>query len=153
MALVALLALSSGLSFGLPSQAATSERVVTDRYSGLAIGGFDPVAYFTDGEALAGSSDFELTLQGTVWRFRSEGNRAAFEAYPEIYGPQFGGYDPVDMARGVVYPGSPRLWLVVGRRLYLFGRPDSRDAFAAAPGRFLTAADRNWPAAQAALSR
>lgn len=128
----------------LPARSATSERVVTDRYSGLAIGGFDPVAYFTDGQAMPGLPEFELSGEGAVWRFRNEGNRASFAAHPEIYGPQFGGYDPVDLGRGVALAGNPRLWLVAGQRLYLFAREESRDAFAAAPAQYRAAADKRW---------
>ena len=51
---------------------------------------------------------------GAVWRFRNEGNRASFVAHPDIYGPQFGGYDPIDVARGVTVAGNPRFWLVSG---------------------------------------
>ena len=83
---------------------------------------------------------------GAVWRFRNEGNRASFVAHPEIYGPQFGGYDPVDLARGVTYAGNPRFWVVTGQRLYLFGREENRDAFAADPARFLKDASARWPA-------
>ena len=74
--------------------------------------------------AVQGLPDFEVAAAGAVWRFRNEGNRASFVAHPEIYGPQFGGYDPVDLARGVTYAGNPRFWLVNGQRLYLFGREE-----------------------------
>jgi hypothetical protein len=132
--------------------AATTERVVVNRYSGLAIGGFDPVAYFTESRALQGLPDFEASDSGAVWRFRNEGNRASFVSHPEVYGPRFGGYDPVDIGRGVTYAGSPRIWLIVDNRLYLFGREQSRDAFAANPARFLKDADARWPALEEGLA-
>ncbi|MGB3271349.1 MAG: YHS domain-containing (seleno)protein [Xanthobacteraceae bacterium] len=140
-------ALALGLAgFGLSAAiAATTERVVTDRYSGLAIGGIDPVSYFADGGPRAGVADLEVTAGGAVWRFRNEGNRAAFLAHPEVYQPRFGGYDPVGMADGKPVAGLPSLWLKVGERLYLFARDDTRAAFAADPGRYLAAADRQWP--------
>jgi hypothetical protein len=118
-----------------PIQASTTERVIVNRFSGLAIEGFDPVAYFTDGEAVLGYEQFEASQAGAVWRFRNEGNRASFVAHPEIYGPQFGGYDPVDLARGVTVAGNPRFWLVSGQRLYLFNREQSRAAFGAGAAR------------------
>jgi hypothetical protein len=79
----------SGLD--LSALASTTERVVVNRYSGLAIQGFDPVAFFTDSIAVQGVPDFEASDSGAVWRFRNEGNRASFVAHPEVYGPQFGG--------------------------------------------------------------
>jgi hypothetical protein len=137
----------------LAARAATTERVVVNRYSGLAIEGYDPVAYFTEVEATPGLPDFEAAESGAVWRFRNEGNRASFVAHPEIYGPQFGGYDPVDLGRGVTYAGNPRFWLVSGQRLYLFGLEENRDAFAADPSRFLKDANTLWPALRQNLSQ
>ena len=137
----------------LTARAATTERVVTNRYSGLAIEGFDPVAYFTESQATPGVADFEASDSGAVWRFRNEGNRASFVAHPEVYGPQFGGYDPVDLGRGVTYAGNPRFWLVVSRRLYLFGREETRDAFAIEPARFLKDATARWPALEQGLAQ
>jgi hypothetical protein len=134
-------------------QAATTERVVVNRYSGLAIEGFDPVAYFVDAHSLVGLPDFEASEAGAVWRFRNEGNRASFVAHPHIYGPQFGGYDPIDLARGVTFAGNPRFWLISGQRLYLFGREENRDAFAATPERFLREAKLRWPALQQGLAQ
>src|ERR1700704_2866564 len=141
---------------GFPSsaaEAATTERVIVNRYTGLAIEGFDPVAYFVDARPLIGLPDFEASQAGVVWRFRNEGNRASFVAHPDIYGPQFGGYDPIDLARGVTYAGNPRFWLISGQRLYLFGREESRDAFAADPKRSLLDASARWPAIERNLAR
>jgi YHS domain-containing protein len=137
----------------LPAQAATTERIVVNRFSGVAIEGFDPVAYFVDGAAAQGTAEFEANLWGAVWRFRNEGNRASFLAHPEIYGPQFGGYDPVDIARGIIVAGNPRFFAIVAQRLYLFGREANRDAFAANPERFLYEVGKRWPALQQQLSQ
>ena len=132
--------------------AATTERVVVDRYTGLAIDGFDPVAYFTDHEARMGDADYEVASGGAIWRFCNPSNMAAFVANPEIYGPQFGGYDPVGIARGVPVAGNPLVWAVSGQRLFLFGRAESRDAFAADPERYLKPARLQWPAVQETLA-
>ena len=131
---------------------AVTERVVVNRHNGLAIDGFDPVAYFTDAEAAKGQSDVEAVESGAVWRFRNDANRAVFLAHPEIYGPRFGGYDPVDAARGKIVAGRAQLWLISGERLYLFSREDNRSAFAADPGGTLKQADGKWPALVETLS-
>jgi YHS domain-containing protein len=154
MAIFALLAGFFGvLCLDLTALAATTERVVVNRYSGLAIEGFDPVAYFTDSEARQGVADFEAAEAGAVWRFRNEGNRASFVAHPEVYAPQFGGYDPIDLGRGVTYAGNPRFWVVTGQRLYLFGREETRDAFTTDPQRFLKDATARWPAIEQGLAQ
>lgn len=138
---------------GGAAKAATTERIVVNRFSGVAIEGFDPVAYFVDGSATQGSAEFEANLWGAVWRFRNEGNRASFLAHPEVYGPQFGGYDPADIARGVTVAGNPRFFVISAQRLYLFSREDNRDAFAANPARFLSEVAKRWPALQDKLSQ
>ncbi|WP_454650651.1 YHS domain-containing (seleno)protein [Bradyrhizobium liaoningense] len=136
-----------------PAEAATTERVVVNRFSGVAIEGFDPVAYFVTGTAEQGRAEFEANLWGAVWRFRNEGNRASFLAHPEIYGPQFGGYDPADIARGVTVAGNPYFFAVVAQRLYLFSREANRDAFVANPERFLYEVGKRWPALQEQLGQ
>ena len=134
-------------------RAATTERVVVNRYSGLAIEGFDPVAYFIDKQPVMGLPEFEASQAGAVWRFHNEGNRASFVAHPEVYGPQFGGYDPVDVARGVAFAGNPRFWAIAGSRLYLFGLEEHRDEFAADPERFVQAAQARWPKLEQTLAQ
>jgi hypothetical protein len=154
LAFIVLLAgIAAMAALEIAAQAATTERVVVDRYTGLALGGFDPVAYFTDARPLAGQPGFEVSEAGAVWRFRNEGNRAFFLANPEIYGPQFGGYDPTDVARGVTLAGNPQVWLILGQRLFLFGRTESRDAFAADPSRVMREAKARWPGLKETLAR
>jgi hypothetical protein len=152
--LIAVLAGLAAQAFPGPvAKATTTERVVVNRFTGLAIEGFDPVAYFVEAHPVVGSADFEASQAGAVWRFRNRGNRAAFVAHPDIYGPRFGGYDPVDMARGVTVAGNPRFWLVSGQRLYLFSREENRDAFAADPRRVLAQANARWPALEQNLAQ
>ena len=137
----------------LPTRAGTSEWVVADRYSGLAISGYDPVAYFVEGRAVAGRGDLEHALAGAVWRFRNAGNRAAFIANPDVYMPRFGGYDPVGVARGVTVPGDPRLWHLADERLYLFYSLDHQAAFILDSDRTIATAERKWPPLRQALVR
>jgi hypothetical protein len=136
----------------LAGLAATTEYVITDRHSGLAISGFDPVAYFVNRAPRLGKGEYEYRHAGAVWRFRNEGNRAAFAADPDIYAPAYGGYDPVDVARGTAVAGDPRLWLVTGQRLYLFYTAEHRSAFAGKPDGIIGAANKQWPAVQLTLS-
>jgi YHS domain-containing protein len=130
---------------GREGQAATTEAIVVDPNRGLALSGFDPVAYFTDARPLVGRGDLEFAYAGATWRFRNEGNRAAFAEHPEIYRPVFGGYDPVAVARGVGTPGHPQIWLIAGARLYFFYDGEAKKTFAAAPESVLNAAERMWP--------
>ena len=148
----AAVALFGALVSALPTGAATTEYVVVDRNSGLAISGFDPIAYFTDRAAILGRGEFEHRHAGAVWRFRNSGNRSAFAANPGIYMPRFGGYDPVGVARGVAVPGDPHIWLIADERLYLFHSPESKSAFGADAGRAIATADKAWASVQLTLS-
>lgn len=133
------------LLFSAPARPAALVPVVTDPNSGLAIDGFDPVAYFTGDGPLQGRAQYEYRQAGVMWRFDNEGNRAAFVDHPDVYAPQFGGYDPVAIARGVSVPGNPMTWAVVGERLYLFYDAKARAEFIEAPRRAIEAAQRQWP--------
>lgn len=123
---------------------ATTELIVVDRNSGLAIYGFDPVAYFTDSKAKAGIEDLEFSYGGAAWRFSNEGNRAAFEKDPDVYMPQFGGYDPVAVSEGVARPGHPEFFAIHHQRLFLFYSAEAKQAFEADPDGNTTRADANW---------
>jgi hypothetical protein len=148
----AVLSAAAGL-LSLPAVAATTERVVVDRVTGLAIGGHDPVGYFLAGRPTLGRPEHEARWGGAPWRFANEGNRAAFLTHPEIYAPRFGGHDPVRAARGFVARGDPALFLVHEDRLFLFFSAATRTAFAAAPPSFTAEAERRWSGLARALAR
>jgi YHS domain-containing protein len=131
---------------------ALTEKVVVDRHTGLAIGGYDPVAFHTDGRAVPGHPDFELQYGGAVWRFCNPGNRAAFAERPDVYMPRFGGYDPVGIARGVAVAGKPEVWLISGSRLFLFHDSRRLEAFIADARHMTSAAEQKWPVVQQTLS-
>jgi hypothetical protein len=133
--------------------AAPNDPIMVDPHSGLAISGFDPVAYFVDAKPEAGRPNVELRLDDTVWRFKNEGNRAAFAEHPEVYAPRFGGFDPVAIARGASVPGNPFVWVVVAERLYLFYDDEARTAFLADPGAIIERATRKWPEVARTIGR
>jgi YHS domain-containing protein len=129
-----------------------TEQVVIDRVSGLAIAGYDPVAYFVTGRPVRGSQAFEADYQGATWRFANQGNLRAFLDDPSVYMPRFGGYDATAVAEGIATPGDPRLFLISRDRLLLFRTPESLSEFVAAPDR-LTASEGSWPRIAAGLIR
>lgn len=125
--------------------ASTSQRIVSDHYTGLAIDGFDPVAYFVARKPVRGLPEWELRREGVVWRFQSEGNRAQFQADPGVYQPQYGGYDPVEVASGKAVAGRPELWVISGERLFLFSNAATREDFLARTEFFYGKAEKAWP--------
>lgn len=135
-----------------PSQAPATERVVVDRHTGLAIEGYDPVAFFTDGKPVPGSPDFEFAYGGAIWRFCNIGNREAFAARPDVYMPKFGGYDPLGVAHGVAVAGNPSVWSITGGKLFLFRDPERLATFIADAEHIAGAAERKWPEVLRTLS-
>ena len=134
-------------------RAAAAEPLVINADTGLALSGYDPVAYFTNRRPELGKIGLETTFDGAVWRFRNVGNQAAFEEHPDIYRPRFGGYDPVGIARSRSVPGNPLFWVVRAEKLYLFYSAKDRQAFLAAPARLLETAERRWPDVQRTIGR
>jgi len=130
----------------VPVSAGMTERIVVDPQSGLAMNGLDPVSYFTDATPQFGRPDQEARHAGVIWRFRNEGNKAAFMADPEIYMPRYGGYDPVALGRGLAVAGNPLIWTMAGERLYFFYNEAARDRFVADPADAILHADNKWPA-------
>lgn len=146
-------ALASALFAAAPVvRAPATERIVVDWHTGLAIGGYDPVAFFAEGKPVSGSPDCELTYGGAVWRFSNVGDRAAFAARPDVYMPQFGGYDPLGVANGVAVAGNPALWLIAGGKLFLFYDRNRLTAFSADAERVVSTADRKWADVMRTLS-
>ncbi len=125
-------------------RAATTERIVVDRHTGLAIYGIDPVAYFTDRKPVAGREEFEHRFAVAVWRFDNEGNRAAFIADPDVYMPRYGGYDPIGVGRGVSTAGYPDLWVVHDERLYFFYTAEARQSFIDDQTTVIASASARW---------
>lgn len=136
----------------LPLRAAvTTELMISERHSGLALFGYDAVSYYIDGIAQAGSPRFEVSFGGLTWRFRSEANRAAFLAEPGTFIPNFGGYDPLAVIRGVPVAGHPSVFAIHRDELFLFATEESRDEFLRRPDPLLQAARTAWPAVRKTL--
>lgn len=147
--LLAVLLMAIALAF--PVQAATTERIVNDPRSGVALYGYDPVAYFIDRAARPGVADYEYHFAGLTWRFRSEANRAAFARSPQSFVPEFGGYDPVAVAEGVPLEGHPAFFAISDGKLLLFAREESLARFLANPKNLLEAAADAWPGVEKKL--
>lgn len=133
------------------TKAATSERYVNDPLSGVALYGYDPVAYFIDKSAQSGASEYEFRFAGLTWRFRSAANRAAFSRQPENFVPEFGGYDPLAVGEGIPLEGNPAFFAVSDGKLFLFAREESRAEFLANPKNLFESAMASWPDVQRKL--
>ena len=89
----------------------------------LAIKGFDPVAYFTDGRPTPGLPDIEYQWDEHTYRFASAKHRDLFKADPVHYAPQFGNFCAMALAKGLIVAANPENWLISDGKLYVFGKP------------------------------
>ena len=113
--------------------------------SGLALKGYDPVAYFTDKKPVRGKGELTARHEGATYRFASAANRDAFTADPGKYAPQYGGYCAFGVASGYKAPIEPDAWTVVDGKLYLnYNQSVRRQWSSDIPG-FIRKAEANWP--------
>jgi len=143
--------------FGVWSSSAEADgRVNTGYFGGVAIMGYDPVAYFTEGQAVKGSPEFSHEFLGETWYFASAEHRNAFAANPVDYAPQYGGYCAgeilyADVSSGITTNVEPKAWRIIDGKLYLFYDRGYAQAFEENAKEWLPKADRNWPIVEARL--
>ncbi len=125
--------------------AAEKPSVYTGFASSIAVGGYDPVAYFKGGTPVKGDDAFEFDYKGATWRFASAENLAAFKAAPDRYAPQYGGYCAWAAAQGYTAKGDPRNWKIVNGKLYLNFNDDIQKKWEKDIPGFIAKGDRNWP--------
>jgi YHS domain-containing protein len=111
--------LIAGILLGLAVTGLRAEKPVNTTWSGVAIKGYDPVAYFTASKPVEGQKTFTHAWRGAEWRFASAANRDLFGAQPEKYAPQFGGYCAWAVSQGYTAGIDPVAWKIVGEKLYL----------------------------------
>ena len=139
---VAFAAAPLALSLTQPARAAEPEIFAA---GGVAINGYDPVAYFTDAAPVRGDAAHALQWNGATWHFASAENQAKFEADPTAYAPQYGGYCAYAASKGGLATTDPAAWTIVDDKLYLNFSRDVKTIWSEdIPGN-ITKADANWP--------
>jgi YHS domain-containing protein len=119
--------------------------VFTGIVKGVAVGGYDPVAYFTTGKPTKGKSTLTHKFNGATWRFANPDNLALFQASPEKYAPQYGGYCSWAVSQGYTAKGDPHAWKIVDGKLFLnYNRSVQKTWQRDIPGN-IAKADANWP--------
>lgn len=120
---------------------------------GVAIQGYDPVAYFTDGRPVKGDKRFESTFDGALYHFASAEHRVQFELEPTRYLPQYGGYCGYAASIDKVSPVNPEIWQIVDGRLILQHTPEAYRLFNENVAESVKRADANWPGLVASNGR
>lgn len=112
---------------------------------GVAINGYDPVAYFAEMKPVKGSPEFHVGYQGSTFYFSTAANRDTFTANPDTFAPQYGGYCAFGMAKGYKAVINPDAFTVVGQRLYLNYSETVRSRWLSDIPGYIRQADANWP--------
>lgn len=121
----------------------------------VALKGYDPVAYFTEGKPMKGSPAIAYDFDEARYYFASPKHRDLFAGNPDQYAPRFGGYCTGSMSRGVKNEGDPEIWVIEEGRLYVFGSGKGDEAgkavgragvekLKADPKKLAELARRNW---------
>jgi YHS domain-containing protein len=106
--------------------------------------GHDVVAYFTQGRHALGSPQFKSVYEGVTFRFASGEHKALFDAAPQKYLPQYGGYCANGIVYGIPWGGDADSWRMEGGKLYIFGGAGSKAAFELDVAGNTALADRYW---------
>ncbi len=139
--LIAAAALPAPASVRAPDPA---RQLIHDPRTGLALYGYDPVAFHSERRALLGKPQFEAEALGYVWLFTTAANRAAFLAAPEAYLPLFGGHDAKAIGEDRMVQGDPTIFLIANGVTAFFRTVNDRDAFATDEA-LRRKANENWP--------
>ena len=147
MVLVATLA-----AFASSAPAGAGTAVNTGYFGGVAIEGYDPVAYFTDGRATKGSEEFAYDWLGATWHFANAEHRELFTKQPLQYAPQYGGHCALGTAFGETTANiDPEAWSIVDGKLYLQYSSGAREGWEQDRAKRIAAADQKWPEIKARL--
>ena len=111
---------------------------------GVAIKGYDPVAYFTQGRAVRGLPDITAADSGVTYRFADTGDRALFVADPAHYRPEFGGYCAFGTSRGYKADIDPQAFSIIEGKLYLNYSLKVQQTWRGDIPAFLAKARANW---------
>ena len=142
--LVALLAITLVGALPLAAVHVNTSQGMTLAGAPLAIHGYDTVAYFTDGRPTIGKAALQVKHDGATYRFATAANMKKFQANPQRYAPQYGGFCAFGVSVGAKFDGDPHLFKVVNNKLYLNLNPDIQKNWQKDIAGNITKADGQW---------
>jgi YHS domain-containing protein len=113
--------------------------------SGVALDGYDPVAFFSDNKAMNGDPAISAMHNGAKYFLASKENKVKFEADPQKYVPQFGGYCAFGVAVDALFPVDINTWQIKNGKLYLNLNPAVLKMFNEDFQGYVAKAEKNWP--------
>ncbi len=112
--------------------------------NGVALGGYDPVAYFTMDDAVPGSDQYTVESHGTVWYFVSQAHADLFAEMPEKYMPRYGGFCALGVSKGQQMKPDVTAWEIHDEQLYLYFNPRVAELWADDRETNAEEADTQW---------
>ena len=110
----------------------------------VALSGYDPLTYFSDGEPEKGVEAFWFAFDDAVYLFKTAEHRAKFVTDPERYAPQYAGFCAGGISKGYKTEPDPQAWAIMNGKLFVFELKDRVPMFKQ-DAAFIESADRNWP--------
>lgn len=120
--------------------------------NGVAIDGYDPVAYFVSAGPVRGTSEHMSEYDGAIWHFSNAENKAMFDENPSQYAPQYGGYCSWAVSKNYTAKIDPNAWTIHDGKLYLNFSTSIRAKWLRDINGNIDKANTNWPALRADLS-
>ncbi|MGD1924698.1 MAG: YHS domain-containing (seleno)protein [Paracoccaceae bacterium] len=114
-------------------------------FRGVALKGYDTVAYHTERKPVKGQDGFAYEWKDAVWFFSSAENRDKFIAEPERWAPQYGGYCAWAIAKGSTRPINPKIFRIFNDKLYLNLNMKVHTEWLGEHNQFIAEADGQWP--------
>ena len=147
---VVLVVTAAAFASSAPVSAGTA--INTGYFGGVAIEGYDPVAYFTESRPVKGSDAFAYDWLGATWYFANAEHRELFTTQPVRYAPQYGGHCALGTAFGETTANiDPEAWSIVDGKLYLQYSQGAREGWEQDRAKRIAAADQKWPEIKARL--
>lgn len=113
--------------------------------SGLAIQGYDPVAFFTENKPVKGRMEFQSAYHGATYYFASADDKARFDKEPAKYEPAYGGFCAYGVSRNKLVEVDPAAFQIVDGRLMLqYSKGVQKDFNKDVQGN-VARANANWP--------
>jgi hypothetical protein len=123
---------------------ASAQKLAIYAPDGVALKGYDVVAFFTQGKPVMGATDYSFQWNGVKWLFYNNADLETFKASPEKYAPQYGGYCAYGTAQGHKAPTQADTWTIVDHKLYFNYNTQVKEMWSKNRSAFIETANKNW---------
>ncbi|MGK7393885.1 MAG: YHS domain-containing (seleno)protein [Candidatus Cyclobacteriaceae bacterium M3_2C_046] len=113
--------------------------------NGVALGGYDVMAYHLEGHPMKGNEQFSLKWEGVTWLFANQEHLEKFKKDAQKFTPQYGGYCAYAVANGYTAKTDPETYDIINQKLYLNYNQNVQETWRAEKVKFINQGNKNWP--------